>query len=203
MHSVHSASSVGSRSSGGSVFRRKNNKRTRRVLPKLEHASQTSDAALSEHAEAERQANLEARHLINVEARRQADLVARRRALGVLDAPAAPPLMWPLVGDLRSFMQSGVNAHLYAPSGVPAVARATPLNLAPVAAPAAPPKVAPAAARATPHKKAPAAPRAPPTNIARRAPESDASDARGRASCLLYTSPSPRDKRQSRMPSSA
>ena len=28
-------------------------------------------------------------------------------------------------------------------------------------------------------------------------------DLKGRASCLLYTSPSPRDKRQSRMPSSA
>ena len=37
-------------------------------------------------------------------------------------------------------------------------------------------------------------------------PESDASDLgeyRIYAACLLYTSPSPRDKRQSRMPSSA
>ena len=33
--------------------------------------------------------------------------------------------------------------------------------------------------------------------------EVDIGDEYGRNSCLLYTSPSPRDKRQSRMPSSA
>ena len=32
---------------------------------------------------------------------------------------------------------------------------------------------------------------------------SEADESLGRSSCLLYTSPSPRDKRQSRMPSSA
>ena len=39
--------------------------------------------------------------------------------------------------------------------------------------------------------------------LARRATEGDAMDKEAATSCLLYTSPSPRDKRQTRMPSSA